>query len=528
MRVATTHHKSSGVQDAESLRIALEQFIGEAKAPAALDYGDLPMAISAGHYSIEIRSGRLLFEVWDEKRTLARRIVSLEGRQPGLLECRAQRFGGATASFRFLDLEHPKAARRAQRAGRQSFAEQFRGMLQRQLPAWEIKTLTAALDLRRSFSATFPRAHLQYRSEHIAALACPDLASETGLLTSALLWFDYLRHRIRPGERLSLYLFLPEEAGTLAAHRLRWLNTGLLRPHVFRFNDDGMAGEVDPRDLGNIETRVSSIYAPAELSPEIKALLTRLGGQPGIACCPEIDGAISIRFQGLEFARIKGIRAWLGIDKPEEIRISELERIATFATHLRSLRPNRASELPRFPEKHFEGAVRRNLLAFDADLLESPVHGQVLTFAGGVREALDLLAVSRSGQLCILELKIAEDIELPTQALDYWARIGWHLERGELDALFPGRVLARLAPKLMLVAPALSFHPANEIVLRYFPAEIPVERIGVNSDWETGLRVVLRLKGAEQPISHRIWNKESNDHRWTGQHQEGDRHTEST
>jgi hypothetical protein len=135
--------------------------------------------------------------------------------------------------------------------------------------------------------------------------------------------------------------------------------------------------------------------------------------------------------------------------------------------------------------------------------MQDPVHGQLLTFAGGARELIDLLALSSSGRLAILELKTSEDIQLPLQALDYWMRIRWHAERNELAPLFPGRELAPVTPKLLLVAPALSFHPANQIVLRYFSAEIPVQRIGVNSDWESGFRVVLRLAGAEEPISHR-------------------------
>jgi hypothetical protein len=85
-------------------------------------------------------------------------------------------------------------------------------------------------------------------------------------------------------------------------------------------------------------------------------------------------------------------------------------------------------------------------------------------------------------------------------------RLRWHAERQELGHLFPGGAVAPVSPKLLLVAPAFSFHPTNEIVLRYFSPEISVERIGVNSDWESGLRVVFRLQGAEVPISHQERN----------------------
>jgi hypothetical protein len=45
---------------------------------------------------------------------------------------------------------------------------------------------------------------------------------------------------------------------------------------------------------------------------------------------------------------------------------------------------------------------------------------------------------------------------------------------------------------LLLVAPALDFHPSNECVLRYFSPGVPVERIGVGLEWRKQLKVMLR------------------------------------
>jgi hypothetical protein len=149
-----------------------------------------------------------------------------------------------------------------------------------------------------------------------------------------------------------------------------------------------------------------------------------------------------------------------------------------------------------------EAAVRRNIAAIDPTLLSSPIHDQVLTFAGGDRDLIDLLAVSASGGLTILELKVSEDVHLPVQALDYWMRIRWHAERNELQHLFPKIALAKGLPRLLLVAPAMSFHPSNTTVLRYFSPEIEVERVGINSEWQNQLKVILRLARGEMPICH--------------------------
>ena len=88
------------------------------------------------------------------------------------------------------------------------------------------------------------------------------------------------------------------------------------------------------------------------------------------------------------------------------------------------------------------------------------------------------------------------------QALDYWMRVAWHLQRDELRHLFPGSILQCKPPRLLLIAPAMSFHSTNADLFRYFSPEIEVERIGLNTDWRNNLRVVLRLTGADLPISH--------------------------
>jgi hypothetical protein len=137
----------------------------------------------------------------------------------------------------------------------------------------------------------------------------------------------------------------------------------------------------------------------------------------------------------------------------------------------------------------------------DASLRHEPVYSQVLAFAGGERGAIDLLAVDRAGRLAILELKATADIHLPFQALDYWMRLRWHLERGEFAdrGYFPGIALRQDPPRLLLVSPALEFHPTTEGILSYFSPDIEVERIGVGVEWRKGLQVMFRSKAAGSP-----------------------------
>ncbi len=432
--MATLHHKAisphSPAQDTAIMREAITAFLSACRKPAFLDYGEPVQPLVRGGYCLEERGGRLWVEIFSETRTISRRIVSVEKHSTGVLDCTVHRFGAKPAQASFLDLDRPQTGHKTVSGARRSFGEQFRRMLTRQFPDWKIKTLTASLDLRRSFSSVFPRACLIRGNQQLAALACPTTADEPVFLTFALIWLDYVRSRAKTGILTSLVIFLPENAGNLTSQRTRWLSSAA-QPRMFRFNAHGSAGEVDARDLGNLQTRVQKSAANE-------------GESAGFS--------------------------------------------STVCGH---------------SERAFEMTVRRHVQALDSTLLRGPVHSQVLAFAAGDRDLIDLVAVSALGRLAILELKVSEDLHLPVQALDYWMRIKWHAERNELQHLFPAIPLAAQAPKLLLVAPAMAFHSSCATVLRYLSSEIEVERVGVNSDWQEQCRVVLRLRGGDDPISHR-------------------------
>lgn len=508
----------SGSQPEQDFQLILE-FLRSCRKPAVLEAGDKLLELTGGNYLLELRSGRLSLEVWSDDSQFCRRILSVEAPRSGLLDCEAHRFGGKPAKLTFLDLERPQTAHRVVSGERRNFAEQFRRMLFRSLPGWEVTSLSSEPDLRRSFSGTFPRARLRRGQQVIAAAACASPEDESDFLTSALLWFDHVAKSSRAASRVSLRLFLPEGSGSLTAQRLRWLRSALLQTRLFLFNEHGSAGEVDPEDLGNIETRVSNPYAVPTSHHSFAEVISALVSQQDVQCQSELSGALSLRFRGIEFARIERGRFLLGVEDRQEIREGVTSKAETFLAHLRRLTNSGThnSQALSAPERWLESAVRSNLHLIDPTISTEPLHGQVLTFAAGDRNVIDLLGISESGRLTVLELKATADLHLPVQALDYWMRIRWHGERAEINHLFPSRCLLPCPPRLLLVAPALSFHSTNSIVLRYFSPEVEVERVGVNSEWQHNLRVVLRLSGADDPISHGRWN----GHTVSAEHQEG-------
>lgn len=409
------------------MRSLIEAFLGACRQPAILEHGEELLPAGPGEWTTEIQSGRLLLHVLTKRRSLSRRILAVEKLHGGVLHCRAERFGARNIKLTLLDLARPQSEAQTLRGRRASFGEKFRRMLLREFPGWEVKTLSAEMDLSRSLSPVFPRATLERRSQSMIAMACPSLDDEPALLTFALLWYDLTSRRLRDrhsglSRAIPLQLFLPDTAGSLTAQRLRCLNPDRLSCRLFRFNEHGSAGEVDPADLGNLETTLRS--------------------------------------------------------------------------------PHQAPGLMDAPEAVMEVVVRANLDKIDASLVPETLRGEVITRSGHAAGRADLLCLSEDGELVVLELKAKEDIHLPLQALDYWMRIARHGERGELDALFPGRAVRRTPPRLILVAPAFSFHPSTATLLRYFSDAVRVERVGVNLQWQQGLKVVLRLSGSREPASH--------------------------
>ena len=202
----------------------------------------------------------------------------------------------------------------------------------------------------------------------------------------------------------------------------------------------------------------------------------------------------------MEFARSSEDGPQFGLDSRTRAKtdehLREMENLARGLSALRSFRSrDRGNPLYlRYPEAWFESQARAEIQSIDAGLLRHPVYGQVPQFAGGQRGLIDLLAVDSSGRLAVVELKTAQDIHLPLQALDYWMRVRWHLEQGEFThaGYFPGLPLRDEPPKLYLVAPALEFHPSNETVLQYLAPEIEVERIGIGLEWRKEFKVMFR------------------------------------
>ena len=488
-------------RSADGIRESIEAFLRNCREPALLEPGEELLALTGDNMAIEMRGSRLTLQAWDRTRNLTRRVTALRSDTPGRLELTVERFARREGSLFLLDLGRNGGAEMGRRSGRMVFRERFRLFLRRQFPEWKLAELSVEPDLEHSLSPSFPRALLRHGQHAWAAIACPSEGDAGAVLAFGLIWLDYLRKRERRAALSGLAVYVAAGRERTAALRMLCLDPAKAQMELFTYTPEDFVTRVDPHDHGNFDTRLETCRAAAtaESWRDIDIL-------PGVERVAKHDGRVSLRVRGIEFAEVaEGALSFgmAGKRPAAAYHRAEIERLVAELDRVRSAdAADREHPFYRqYPEAWLESQARAQIETIDATLAREPIYGQVPAFAAGERGILDLLAVDYTGRLAILELKASADPQLPLQALDYWIRVKWHLDRGEFrsQGYFPGVELRPEPPRLLLVSPALEFHPTSETILDYFSPRIEVERVGLAVEWRKGLQVVFRLNGAQRP-----------------------------
>jgi hypothetical protein len=489
----------------DSLSEIIRRFVESSREPVVLEAGEDPIALRRESFVLTQRGTSVTLECWTETRNLARRIRSVKEQRRGRLELEVERFPNATGKLTLADLAEAANRDALRRGSRLKYRERFRRSLRRQFPDWRIAELSTEPDLHHSLSPSYPRALLRKGRSGMAAIgAGEDALAPEGVMSFGLIWLDHLRRREPRIWIETLAVFVPADAASTTCHRVRYLNPELARYLVYVHDSSGHEDAVDPRDYTNFDTRIDVFHAPP-IDPQVASWLDEMAAMDGVERRYARDGRISLAVRGLEFASVGANGVRFGIDEQQTANVANLKEIRELARGLQRMRSPFASDrqnplYTRHPEAWLESEVRRQIQTIDATIDPAPIYGQVPQFAGGDRGVIDLLAIDRDSRLTIVEVKASQDIQLPLQALDYWLRVKWHLERGEFSGkgYFPQRELSRKAPRLLLISPALEFHPSNETVLRYLSREVETERIGVGVEWRQELRVMFRVDSAHE------------------------------
>ena len=506
----------------------MESFLAANHTAEVSEDGELLFDLRETEYSVEESKGRVLLHLWSPQRNWVRRVTGATEESDSRIVIEVERFG-ASRPGRLVIAQPGRGlgGSRERRAARRTFARTLRRLLERQFPGAEIEGLTSRSDSKRSLSGLYTRGRLREGRRWWAVIGVGgEESAETvdGILTAGLIWLEVNQERSPERVWAGLRMMVPSGRADGIALRLQYLDSENFAVELFTGGrEDREMTSVGGDDVGNVATRVIPmdrsgrlLRGGGELSGRILAL-----DPDAIDAWPRAGSdEVTFRYRGLEFARLKktvfhfaiggdidknrgaGRDKRRGSEGEERVLTPEnFTELEVLVGELRSRRTAGGSAADVYyrwrAEAWLEHLVSRHPDRIDPRLRPDRLYTQVLTAGGTVRGVADLLGVTREGRLVVIELKAAADIDLPVQGLDYWMRVAWHHSRGELAraGYFRGVELNHEPPELLLVAPALQFHPAVQTVAARFSPRVPMTLVGLNEAWREGLKVVWRRPG---------------------------------
>jgi hypothetical protein len=495
----------------EEIADLLAGYLAENPEAVLVEDGKLIFDFTSAHYTASAERERCLLQVWSEEKNIVRRITAAEVKG-GILKLTAVRFGQSKPTRLELCPQAERRSPSALKAMRATYERTLQRALLQQFPGWSVERLTSAAEPESSFGSVCTRGLLRRGQERIAVIGCGEGETQANIDNSvavAVLWLEHCRLRLADkGHVSTLALFAPEGRAQSVQLRLSHLNREAARWRLFSLAE--RSEQVEELELTtelNLSTHLVHCFNRRQAMESFARSFVRMA-----PLCPEAEAALlssselSFRFHGLEFARAVlgpdaqfrlGERIFFGA-APAEYELSDETEplLRQLIERLRQKRGGRDHTHPFYrlqPERWLQSIAERNLSLLDARLDPACYYAQLPAFAAGDRAVMDLLCVTREGRLAVVELKAAEDFQLPVQGLDYWARVCWHHRRGEIVAAgyFAGRELSPLDPLLILAAPALHVHPATDTLLRYFAPELEWKLVGLDEHWRDGIRVVF-------------------------------------
>ena len=500
--------------DISALAHAVQDFIGESPAGIVIEEGEVLFNLSDAKYSVSTENNRCVIHLWSRDRNCVRRVVDLEEKH-GVLRLSVQRLGRSKPNLLEISREPDHRTPSTKRSQRSQYERQLENILLRSFPGFSVTKPKSSVDLERSFGPVYARGALHKGNTMFAVLGAnvdETQAAIDGALTIGLLWLDYLREREAARKLVAgLKLFVPPGRSAIVRERTAHLNHALASLEVYEFNQrSGELEQMDCSDRGNMATHLVHCPNFAAAEERFAAAIVRIR-EIAPACDVVIlsPADISFRVHGLEFARanIAGSihsapEITFGVGPSETVLSAESEPL--FREIVRRLVESRQPHAPSpgdvlwrlAPERWLESLITRDVTIVDHHLDSRFTYSQVPAFTASDRAMIDVLACTTEGQLAVIELKADEDLHLPLQGLDYWARVSWHHSRNEFPkhGYFAKTQLSEKPPLLYLVAPALRIHPTTDKLLRYFSPDIVWQLVAVKETWREKTDVVFRKR----------------------------------
>jgi hypothetical protein len=513
----------------EQLVNRIEAYLAEHPAAAVLEDGHVMFDMRTARYSVTESHGRCLLQLWSEERNLMRTVVDLQERAQ-CLRVATRRMGAPKPQILELVPTSDRRTPSTRDSARRNYQKLLERVLTREFLGSKVDGMRSAMDLEHSFGPAYARGRLVKGTAAEAVIgvgAAESGATIDGVLTLGILWLDHCRQRVEARRHYDgLKVIVPAGAWRTTAERMAWLNHAAADFQLFTLDERSEElAPVDFRDVGNIESRLVHAFAPQAAIERCRAGLDRIlslvpePARARVEVLPRSATEVGVLLHGLEFARVRHGVAERSFAREDEVTFgagahetpltAETEPMCRdlFARLFQSRHPDGVHADPLFrlqPEHWLEARLRSEMSELLPGLRSDPVYSQVPALSRGDRGMLDLLALDRQGRLVVIELKADEDLHLPMQALDYWIRVralnddrqtgaGGRLASAfERMGYFAGVEVSQSPPRLLLAAPALRIHPANEPVLRYLSPQIEWELIGVGEYWRRELSVIFR------------------------------------
>jgi hypothetical protein len=478
--------------------------------------------LARGNFEFGVEWGKLIFAWWDEGVSQSWRVTAYEIDR-GELRLRATRGMGRETTL--LTLRDPAKWREIR--GRENlppgerrrrYAETLSRLITKMFNGARVERVTTGSFRPRSGVGRYARLVLKSDGETVLAIGVGEAESQDGVdgLAAAGLVALAAFNEKRDGKDQAkrLWLCLPKGRSQSTVERLTLLDVSRLGAQIECFEVDEcgeeMAGvrAVTQDELLNSHPR--EVIWPGASTPDEKWRERIINLAPDLIETRRDSRSGRERFEikGLEFALLgAGGRVKFGVvgGRSEgvanlvaltESNFGELEALVREIVRYRSADclDRRHPFYSLRAEAWLESLLRRDIRRLDATFDERFVYSQIPAWRADERSVIDLLTVNHEGRLAVIEIKAAEDPQLPLQGTDYWLRVEQGRLRNEFKkrGLFDGVAIADRPPLLYLVAPRLRFHRTFETVAQCVSPRIEAYRIGVNANWRDGVKVHTR------------------------------------
>jgi hypothetical protein len=529
---------SASQEELARLARTLEEYLADHPAAALLEDGRVLFDMRSAHYAVSEAHGRCVLQFWSEERNLLRTVVEIQERAQ-CLRLMTRRMGVTKPQALELVPTSDRRTPTAREAARRNYQRLLERTLTRRFIGAKVDGLRSAMDLEHSFGPAYVRGRLLRGAAADAVIGVGEAESGAiadGILTLGILWLDHCRqHGDVRRHYGGLKVIVPAGAWRTTAERMAWLNHRAADFELFTLDERSEElTQVDFRDTGNLESRLVHAFSAAAARERCQAGIDRLLSllPPGARDRVEVRASsateVGLLLHGLEFARVRHGFAANSFAREDELTFGAGANETPLTEETEPLCRDLLKRLflsryadgahtdPLFrlqPERWLEARLRAGIVELLPGLRGDLLYTQVPALSVGDRGMLDLLTLDRNGRLAVIELKANEDLHLPLQALDYWIRVralnddrkpgasggGRPLSAFERQGYFEGAEVSPLAPRLLLAAPALRIHPANEPVLRYFSPQVEWELIAVSEHWRRELKVVFRKRSGDKP-----------------------------